>query len=201
MLIVARNSMPAKNLLELIAWLKANPDKATGAIGGRADITDVVFALFKKETGTSFQTVPYRGATLALNDLISGQIDLTLLAAGFTLPQIQAGSFKAYAVFAKNRLPQAPDIPTTDEAGLPGFYIPYWSALWAPKNTPRPIIDRLNAAAVDALADPKVRARLTDPGREIYSRDQQTPEALAALQDAEIKKWWPVVKEAGIKAE
>jgi tripartite-type tricarboxylate transporter receptor subunit TctC len=201
MVVVAKKSMPALDLRGLIAWLKANPDKASAAEGGTADITHVAYIRFQKETETRFQLVPYRGAGLAINDLLSERIDLDLLPASVALPQLRAGNLKAYAVMAKDRLTSAPDIPTADEAGLQGFYVSYWFGMWAPKGTPKQIIGLLNAAVVDALADDNVRARLTVPGREIFSRGQQTPEALGAFQRLQIAKWWPVIKAAGIKSD
>jgi tripartite-type tricarboxylate transporter receptor subunit TctC len=201
LLIDGKKAMPAKDLQELIAWLKANPGKAaqgTSGVGGTSDIAGV---FFQRETGTRFQLVPYRGAAAMMQDLLAGQIDLMIDFAANSLPQVRAGSIKAYAVTAPNRLQAAPDIPTVDEAGLPGFYISAWQGFWVPKGTPKGAIDKLNAAVVDALADPSVRRRLADLGQEIYPRDQQTPEALSALQRNEIAKWWPIIRAAGIKSE
>jgi tripartite-type tricarboxylate transporter receptor subunit TctC len=200
-LIVAKNSMPATDLKGLIAWLKANPDKASQGTVGVGSPHHVAGVFFQKETGTRFQFVPYRGAAAAMQDLMAGQIDMIIDSPTITLPQVRAGTIKGYAVAAESRLAAAPDIPTVDEAGLPGFYVSGWSALWAPKGTPKNVIAKLNAAAVNAFNDPGVRQRLADIGQELPPPDQQTPEALRSFQKAEIEKWWPIIKAAGIKAE
>jgi tripartite-type tricarboxylate transporter receptor subunit TctC len=201
MMAAARKTMPAADFKELLAWLRANPDKASAAVGGTGDITQIADILFQRETGTRFQLVPYRGTVLALNDVIGGRIDLVFMQASSLLPQVAAGNLKAYAVLAPKHITAAPDIPTIDEAGLPGFYVPYWFGLWAPKGTPKDVIGRLNAAVVEALADDGARSKLNELGREVVAHDQQTPEALAALQRAEIAKWWPIIAAAGLKAE
>jgi tripartite-type tricarboxylate transporter receptor subunit TctC len=198
-LIVARKAMPANDLKEFIAWLKANPDKASQGTAGAGGTSHLAGLLFQKQTGTRFQFVPYRGS--AMQDLVAGNIDLMIDQASNALPQVRNNSIKVYAVAAKSRMAAAPDIPTADEAGLPGFHISNWFAFWAPKGTPKDIVAKLNAASVGALADPKVRRLLTDLGLEIFPREQQTPEALAAFHRAEIEKWWPIIKAAGIKAE
>jgi tripartite-type tricarboxylate transporter receptor subunit TctC len=201
LVMVARKSLPASDLNELIVWLKANPDKASAGTGGVGTPPHVAGLFFQRATGTRFQFVPYRGTGPAMLDLVAGRIDLMLDQASNVLPQARAGTIKAFAVTAKARLASAPDIPTVDEAGLPGFYISVWHGTWVPKATPRDAIIKLNAAVVDALANPTVRNKLADLGQELPPPDQQTPEALGALQEAEIEKWWPIVKEAGIKPE
>jgi tripartite-type tricarboxylate transporter receptor subunit TctC len=200
-MIIARKTLPATSLKELIAWLKANPDKASAGTTGAGSPQHIGGVLFKNVTGTRFQFIPYRGGAPAMQDLVAGQIDFMIDDPTNALPQLRSGAIKAYAVAAKRRLVQAPDIPTVDEAGLPDFYYSRWHALWAPKGTPKDIIAKLNVAVVDALADSTMRARLADLAQEIYRREQQTPEALAAFQKAEIEKWWPIIKAAGIKAE
>jgi tripartite-type tricarboxylate transporter receptor subunit TctC len=200
-LIVARKTMAANNLLDLIAWLKANPNKASQGTSGPGSAIHVAGVFFQKATGTRFQFVPYRGAAPAMQDLVAGQIDLMMDLASNSLPQVRAGSIKAYAITAKSRLPAAPDIPTVDVAGLPEFYISTWHALFAPKGTPKNVVGRLNGAIMDALADPTVRQRLIDLGLEILPRAQQTSEALGTFHKAEIAKWWPIIKAANIKAE
>jgi tripartite-type tricarboxylate transporter receptor subunit TctC len=194
----ARKTMPAKDLNELITWLKANPNKASAGIGATA--YRLLTPLFQNETGTQFTLVPYRGVAPAIQDLVAGQIDL-LFANADALPLVGAGSIKAYAIASDTRSALAPHIPTFAEMGLPAVSYASWFALFAPKGTPREIIHRLNAATVDALADPTVRSRLADLGFEIFPREQQTPEALAALQKAGAEKWWPIIRELGIRAE
>jgi tripartite-type tricarboxylate transporter receptor subunit TctC len=200
-LIVGKLPMPADNLKDLIAWLKANPDKATQGTIGPGSPPHVAGVAFQTMTGTRFRFVPYRGTAPAMQDLLSGQIDLLIDSPITSLPQVRAGRIKAYAVFAKDRYPSAPDIPTMDEAGLPGFHMSVWNALWTVKGTPPDIVAKLNAAAVEALADPAVRKRFAELGQNSPPREQQTAEALGALQRADIAKWWPVVKAANIKGE
>lgn len=199
LLIVAKNALPADDLKSFVAWLKVNPDKVSQGIPDPGQ--HAVGVLFQRETGTRFQFIPYRGGAPAFQDLMAGRIDLLISQAAGALPQVRAGTVKAYAVMAKSRLASAPTIPTVDEAGVPGLYVSPWFGVFAPKGTPMAVISKLNASLVDALADPTVRSRLADLGLEIFPRDQQTPEALAALQKAEIEKWWPIIKEAGIKGE
>jgi len=200
-LIVAKKSAPAKDLQEFITWLKTNPEKATQATAGIGSPSHVSGAYFQRATGTTFLFVQYRGAAPAMQDLVGGHVDLMFDQPPNSLPHVRDGNIKAYAVTAKARLASAPDIPTVDEAGLPGFYITVWSGMWAPKGTPQEVIAKLNAAVVDALANQVVQRRLTDLGQEIPARDQQTPAALATFQAAEIERWWPIIKAAGIKAQ
>jgi len=202
LMIVARKSMPANDLKEFIAWLKANPDQATQGTTGAGGISTVGGLFFRRATATQFRFVPYRGGLgPAMQDLVAGQIDFMIDTAANSLPQVRAGTIKAYALTANTRLAAAPAIPTVDEAGLPGLHALNWQAAFLPKGTPQDVIMRLNAAIVTALADATVRRRLADIGQEIFPREQQTPHALAAYQEAEIDKWWPIVKEANIKAE
>ncbi len=200
-LIVSKKSVPAKDLKEFIAWLKANEAKVSAGTAGAGSASHVAGVYFQSITGTHFPFVPYRGTGPALNDLVAGQIDLIIDQASNSMAQVRAGTIKAYAVTAKARLSSAPDIPTVDEAGAPGLYISVWYGLWVPKGTPRGVIAKLNAAAVDAMADPAVRSRMADLGLDIPPREQQTPEALGALHKAEIEKWWPIIKAANIKGE
>jgi tripartite-type tricarboxylate transporter receptor subunit TctC len=199
--IVGRKTLPVNDLKGLLAWLKANPDIATAGTAGGGSPQQVDGAFFQHATGTRFRFIHYRGGAPAMQDLVAGQIDLIFADQTTSLPQVRSGNIKAFAVTGKSRLAAAPDIPTVDEAGLPGFYCSVWNALFAPKGTPRDVIARLNTAAVDALAEPAVRQRLADLGQQIVPRDEQTPEALAAFHKAEIEKWWPIIKAAGIKAE
>ena len=200
--IVARKDLPAKDLKELIAWLKANPDKATEGTAGPGAGQHISGVYFQNVTGTRFQFVPYRaGSSEIMRDLVAGHIDLTFDQAITALPHVRNGAVKAYAVTSNTRLAAAPDIPTVDEAGAPGVYISTWYGMWVPKDTPQEVIRKLTAAAMDALADPAVRARLIGLGQEIPPREQQTAEALAAHHKAEIEKWWPLIKAANIKAE
>jgi tripartite-type tricarboxylate transporter receptor subunit TctC len=201
LMIVARNSFPAANLKELIAWLKANPDKASVGTAGVGSGSHMGGVYFQSATGTKVQYIPYKGTGPAMQDLLAGRIDFMVDQASNSLPQVRAGKIKAYAVTAKTRLSAAPEIPTVDEAGLPGLYVSVWFGIWAPKGTPHDIVTKLNAAMVSSLADSTVRQRLGELGQEITPRDQQTPEALAAFHKAEAEKWWPLVRAAGIKPE
>ncbi len=200
LIIVARKALPANNLKELIAWLKANPDKASLGTPGAGSQGHLAGLLFQNITGTRFQHVPYRGVSLAMQDLVAGQIDLIFSDPTAVAP-VRADSIKAFAVTARHRLPALPDIPTAEEAGLAGFSLANWNGIFAPKGTPKEIIGKLNGAVTSTLADATLVQKLTDLGSEIPSREQQTPEAVAAMQKAEIEKWWPIIKAAGIKGE
>lgn len=199
--VLSKLGLPAGNLTELIAWVKENSGKITIGTSGVGSPPHMAAVLFLNMTGAKAQLIPYRGAAPAVQDLVAGQIDMVITDPTSSVPQVRAGKIKGYAVSARERMPGAPEIPTADEAGLPGYYVATWNAMFAPKGTPRDIVARLNAAAVTALADPAVQARFTALGQEIPPRDQQTPEALAAVVKADIEKWWPIVKAADIKPE
>ena len=199
--VVARKDLPAKDLKELITWLKAHPDKASAATVGPGSGSHLCGIYLQNNTGTRFQFVPYRGGAPAIADLVGGQVDIMCDMSSNSLPQVRAGQIKALAVMAKLRWFGAPDVPTVDETGVPGVYISFWHALWVPKGTPRTMITTLNAAVVTALADPTVRQRFSDQGQGVPPRDQQTPEALGAFHKAETDKWWPIIKAANIKVE
>ena len=200
-LIVSRKSIPANNLKELIAWIKANPDKATQGNSGIGSPSHVSGILFQKAINSPIQMIPYRGAGDSTQAIVSGQIDVLLNTPAVSMAQLKAGQVKVFAVTDKRRLATAPDIPTTDEAGLPGFYFTFWHAFWVPKGTPKDIVAKLNGALRATLADPEIRKKLTALSQDIFPPDEQTPEALAKFQRAEIDKWWPIIKAAGIKAQ
>lgn len=200
-LIASTNSVPAKNLNELVAWIKGNPQKmkfGTGGIGGASHISGVYFL---NRLGLKTDYISYRGGAPAIQALISGEIDLFITQIGGSITQVRAGKIRAYAVTSKNRQAAAPEIPSVDEAGLPGLHTAVWHGIWAPAKTPRDTIIKLNAAFVDTLADATVRTRFADLGQEILPREEQTVEALAKFHKAEIDKWWPLIKAAGLKAE
>jgi tripartite-type tricarboxylate transporter receptor subunit TctC len=200
LMIVGKNALPPKDAKGLIAWLKTNPGKASAATVGAGSAAHVCLLYFQQKTGTSVQLVPYRGGAPVMQDLVAGQIDMFCAEASQTLSFLRAGTIKAFAVMSKARWPAAPEVPTFDEVGAPGMYISFWNGLWAPKGTPAEVIATLNAAVVDSLADSTVRQRLTDLGHVIATREEQTPEALAAFHRAEIEKWWPIIK-ANIQPE
>jgi tripartite-type tricarboxylate transporter receptor subunit TctC len=201
MIVVSKNAVPAKSLGELLAWLKARPTPATAGTAGAGSGSHIAGLYFENVSGVKLQYVPYRGTAPAMNDLVAGQIDLIIDQTSNSISQVRAGNIRAYAISADKRIESAPDIPTADEAGLPGFHMTLWSGLWVPKGTPKEIVDKLNAAAVDALNDPAVRKQLENLGLQMPPKDQLSPQALGAWQKAEIAKWWPVIKAANVKVD
>jgi len=201
MVFVSKNTVPAKSLGELLAWLKARPAPATAGTAGAGSGSHIAGLYFESLTGIKLQYVPYRGTGPAMNDLVAGQIDIIVDQLSNSINQVRAGTIRAYAVTDTSRVEQASDIPTTDEAGLPGFHMTLWSGMWVPKGTPKDVIARLNASAVDALNDPRVRKQLENLGLQMPSGDQLSPEALGAWQKAEIAKWWPMIKAANVKVD
>lgn len=201
MIIVSKNAVPAKSLAELLAWLKARPAPATAGTAGAGSGSHIAGLYFENITGIKLQYVPYRGTGPAMNDLVAGQIDLIVDQTSNSIGQVRAGNIRAYAITDSKRVESAPDIPTTDEAGLPGFHMTLWSGMWVPKDTPKDIVTKLNAAAVDALNDPAARKQLENLGLQMPPKDQLSPEALGAWQKAEIAKWWPMIKAANVKVE
>ena len=199
--LVTRKDFPAKDLKDLLARLKANPGKATAATVGVGSGSHLCGIYLENETGIRVQFIPYHGGAPAMQDLIGGHVDMMCDFSSNSLPFYRAGQIKALAVMARHRWFGAPDVPTFEEMGVPGIYVSFWHGLWAPKNTPNDIVAKLNEAVVKSLADPTVQKRFADQGQELPPRDQQTPEALAAYQKAEIDKWWPIIKGAGIKAQ
>jgi tripartite-type tricarboxylate transporter receptor subunit TctC len=201
LLIVGRKSLPANDLRGLIAYLKDNPDKASVGIAGVGATGHLAGISFQRETATKFQFVPYRGNAPAMQDLLAGQIDFMIEPASNFRSLVSTGSIKPFAVTGKARLPSSPDIPTANEAGLPGFIASLWYGLWVPKNTPKDIIEKLNATLRQVLADPSVERRFADLGIQISPRDQQAPETLRAFQKAEMERWWPIIRASNLKAE
>ncbi len=201
LMVAAKRSVPADDLQGLIAWLKANPDKTSQGTAGVGSPEHVAGVLFQHLTDTRYQFVHYRGTAPAMQDLVAGQIDFCITSPVLVLPQLRASSIKAYAVTTDSRLPSAPEIPTTGQAGLKDFKLSVWLGFFAPKGTPKATVDKLNAAVVEALAVTEVRTRFADLGLELFPREQETPAVLGALQKSDIEKWWPIIKAAGIKAE
>jgi tripartite-type tricarboxylate transporter receptor subunit TctC len=201
MIIVSKKAVPARTLSELLAWLKSNPTPAAAGTAGAGSGSHIAGLYFESVAGIKLQYVPYRGTGPAMNDLVAGQIDLIVDQTANSINQVRAGTIRAYAVTDDKRVAQAPDIPTTDEGGLPGFHMTLWSGLWVPKGTPKEIITKLNAAAVEALGDPQVRKQLENLGLQMPPADQLAPEALGAWQKAEIAKWWPMIRAANVKVD
>lgn len=198
---IARKTLPPNTLQELVAYLKANPDKLSATSVGTASVARFCGMFFQKQTGTRYQFVPYRGGAAALQDLIAGNVDLNCDLAANSLGQFKNGNVKAYAVMAKQRWFAAPDVPTTDEAGVPGLYVGTWHGLWMPKGTPEDVVARVNAAALKAMEDPGVKQRIADLGMNLPPREIATPQAFAAFHKAEVEKWYPIVKASGVKAQ
>ena len=201
MIIVSRNTVPAKTLLELLAWLKAKPTPPTAGTAGAGSGSHIAGLYFENVSGIKLQYVPYRGTAPALTDLVAGQIDIIVDQTSNSIGQVRAGTIRAYAVTAEKRVETASDIPTTDEAGLSGFHMTLWSGFWVPKGTPKDIVAKLNGAAVEAMADPAVQQKFRDLGLDMPPKDQLTPEALGTWQKAEIAKWWPMIKAANVRVE
>ncbi|WP_454628112.1 tripartite tricarboxylate transporter substrate binding protein BugD [Bradyrhizobium cenepequi] len=201
MIIVSKNAIPAKSMSELLAWLKSRPSPPTAGTAGAGSGSHIAGLYFENVSGIKLQYVPYRGTAPALNDLVAGQIDIMLDQTSNSINQVRAGNIRAYAVTDDKRVASAPDVPTTDEAGLPGFHMTLWSGLWVPKGTPKEITAKLNAAAVEALNDPAVAKQLENLGLRLPPKDQLTPEALGTWQKAEIAKWWPMIKAADVKVD
>jgi tripartite-type tricarboxylate transporter receptor subunit TctC len=201
MIIVSKNAVPAKSLAELLAWLKTKTTPPTAGTAGAGSGSHIAGLYFENVTGIKLQYVPYRGTAPALNDLVAGQIDIIVDQLSNSISQVRAGTIRGYAVTDAKRVESAPEIPTTDEAGLSGFHMTLWSGLWAPKDTPKEIVAKLNAAAVDALNDPSVRSKLENLGLQMTPQDQLAPQALGTLQKAEIAKWWPMIKAANVKVD
>ena len=199
--ILGKSELPPKTVSELIPWLKARSEPTTFGTVGSGSAAHLCGIYFEQKTGARFRYVPYRGAAPAMQDLVGGQIDLSCLEASATLANVQAGRLKAFAVMSEQRWPKSPDTPTMIESGVPGLSISFWHGLWTTKGTPKEVVDRLDAAVINALADPAMRQRLETLGQVIFPRNQQNPTALAAYHKAEIEKWWPIIKTANIKLE
>jgi len=201
MIFVSKNAVPAKSLAELIAWMKGRTAPPAAGTAGAGSASHIAGLYFESITGIKLEFVPYRGTAPAMNDLVAGQIEVMIDQTSNSISQVRAGTIRAYAVTADKRVTSASDIPTTDEAGLPGFHMSLWSGLWVPKGTPKDIVAKLNAAAIDAMSDPEVCKKFENLGLDMPPQDQLTPEALGVWQKAEIAKWWPMIKAANIKME
>jgi tripartite-type tricarboxylate transporter receptor subunit TctC len=201
MIIVSKKEVPATSLKEFLAWLKAQPSPPTAGTAGAGSGSHIAGLYFENVAGVKLQYVPYRGTGPAMNDLVAGQIDLIVDQTSNSIGQVRAGNIRAYAITDTKRVESASDIPTVDEAGLPGFHMTLWSGLWVPKDTPKDVVAKLNAATVDALNDPAVRKQLENLGLQMPPKDKLTPDALGAWQKAEIAKWWPMIKAANVKVD
>ena len=200
-IIVTANAIPAANLKELLAWIKANPDKVSYGTSGVGSPSHVSGVLLQNVTGAKFQLVPYRGAALVMQDMVAGTIQLSMFPVTVALPQVKAGHARSYAITSPKRSAAAPEIPSVDEAGLPNFHISLWWGFWMPKGTPSDIVARVNAAVAETLNDPAVQKRVADQGLDMPAPGQRTPQALASWQKAEIEKWWPIIKSANIRGQ
>ncbi|MGF6309193.1 tripartite-type tricarboxylate transporter receptor subunit TctC [Bradyrhizobium sp. i1.8.4] len=201
MIVVSKNAVPAKSLKELLEWLKSRPAPPTAGTAGAGSGSHIAGLYFENVSGIKLQYVPYRGTGPALNDLVAGQIDIIVDQTSNSINQVRAGNIRAYAVTDSKRVANAPEVPTVDEAGLPGFHMTLWSGLWVPKGTPKEIVAKLNGAAIEAMADPAVQKQLENLGLQMPPKDQLTPDALGAWQKAEIAKWWPMIKAANVKVD
>jgi tripartite-type tricarboxylate transporter receptor subunit TctC len=201
MIIISKNAVPAKSLQELLAWMRAKSSPPATGTAGAGSASHVAGLYFENLSGIKLQFVPYRGTAPAMNDLVAGQIEVMIDQTSNSINQVRAGTIRAYAVTSEKRLESAPDIPTADEAGLPGFHMQLWSGLWVPKGTPRKIVTKINAAAVAAMNDPAVRKKFDGLGLQVPPADKLSPEALGDFQKAEIVKWWPMLKAANVKVE
>ena len=198
--IVGQNALPPKTAAELIAYLKAKTEPTTFGTIGAGSAAHLCGLFFAQKIGARLQYVPYRGGAPAMTDLIGGHVDLSCLEASQTLSNVEAGRFKAFAVMGEQRWPKSPDTPTMIESGVPGLSISFWHGLWTTKGTPQAAVDRLDGAVKTALANPAVRQKIEALGQVIFPADQQNPQALVAYHKAELDKWWPIIKAAGIKA-
>ena len=198
-LMIARKDFPANDLKGLVAHMKANPGKVTYVEQTAAAKLSGI--QMQQMTGTEVNFIPFRGAGPAMQAMLGGQVDLMILQAAAALPQARAGAVKILANLSPRRSSVIPDVPTSDESGMPGLYAAGWFGLFGPKGMRKEVVARLNAAMMEALADPALKARFSDLGLEVASRELQTPEGLAAFHKAETDKWWPIIKAAGIKVE